>query len=408
MKNELAGLTICAKNYFAKAKVLRSSFLEMHPNDEFFIVVMDRRDNDFSSRHPDINIIWVEDLPINNLYQHAFSYDIIEFSTNVKATVLKQLLNQYGKALYIDPDIQIYSHLTPVIDALDQHSITITPHTLTPIFDGKQPNDVDFLKFGAYNLGFVGVSNSEEALNFLDWWSARSLATGYYEPQLGLAVDQKWVDLVPAYFPSTKIMREVGLNLAFWNLHERSLSKKDNKWFVNDKSPLYFIHFSSFDISNPTAIASKQNRFMQGDRPDVNELFEKYAVSLKVQDTEVYAKNTYSFDFFEDGVYITAAMRRFYACLGDKFSTEENPFSPNSKARKFGEKKGLVSTKILPPNRQDFKSISKYNKELKVIYFLMRVTLKVVGPIRYFALMRLLPYLSSIRNQKEVIGDKSI
>lgn len=405
MTTSIAAVTICAKNYFAKAKVLRNSYLKCHPEQSFYIVMMDRKDAAFEAQHPEYQLIWVEDLSIENLYQHAFTYDVIEFSTNVKPTALKHLLERHSKVLYIDPDIEVYHYLSPVFDALDQHAISITPHTLSPILDGKHPNDIDFLKFGAYNLGFVGIAKCEEAIRFLEWWSSRCLTHGFYEPQLGLAVDQKWIDLVPAYFPSTKIMRDVGLNVSFWNLHERFLSKQDNQWLVNNTAQLYFIHFSSFDSANPTAIASKQNRFAQGDRPDTVELYTEYAAKLKEQNTGNYSANQYSFDFFEDGVYITAAMRRFYACLKQRFADEANPFSATSKARQFGERKGLVSSKLKPMQRQNFKSMDDYAFQLKVIYFALRIILKVVGPVRYFALMRLLPQLSSIRNQEKVIGD---
>ena len=405
MKNTEAAVTICAKNYFAKAKVLRQSYIDFHIGHTFYIVIIDRKDSNFAAKYAEFNLIWLEDLDVANLYKHAFTYDIIEFSTNVKPSVLKLLLTKHNKVLYIDPDIKIYNHLKPVFDALDSHSIAITPHTLTPIMDGKHPNDIDFLKFGAYNLGFIGVSQVSEAFDFLSWWSSRCLAYGFYEPQLSLAVDQKWIDLVPSYFSTTKIMRDVGLNVSFWNLHERFLSKKEGEWFVNNTAKLYFIHFSSFDSENPTAIASKQNRFIKGDRPDVAELYLGYALKLKAQDTGNYSANIYSFDFFEDGVYITAAMRRFYACLSERFSDEQNPFSATSKARLFGERKGLVSKKLKPMRRQDFKSMDDYALQLKVIYFALRIVLKVVGPVRYFALMRLLPQLSSIRNQERVIGD---
>lgn len=405
MSKSVAAVTICAKNYFAKARVLRNSYLEFHPEQSFYIVIMDRKHPAFEAQHSEYQLIWVEDLGIQNLNQYAFTYDVIEFSTNVKPTALKYLLARHSKVLYIDPDIEVYNHLTPVFNALERHAITITPHTLSPILDGKHPNDIDFLKFGAYNLGFVGVSDCDEAIQFLDWWSSRCLAYGFYEPQLGLAVDQKWIDLVPSYFPTTKIMRDVGLNVSFWNLHERFISKQAGEWLVNDTDKLYFIHFSSFDSENPTAIASKQNRFSQGDRSDITELYEGYALKLKAQDTGNYSANAYSYDFFEDGVYITAAMRRFYACLSNRFADEQNPFLTNSKARLFGERKGLVSHKIKPTKRQNFKSIDDYALQLKVIYFGLRIILKVVGPVRYFALMRLLPQLSSIRNQENVIGD---
>ena len=39
----------------------------------------------------------------------------------------------------------------------------------------------------------------------------------------GLFVDQRWVDLVPALFDDYVVMKRAGLNVAYWNLHERSI-----------------------------------------------------------------------------------------------------------------------------------------------------------------------------------------
>jgi hypothetical protein len=405
VKKPVAVVTICARNYIAKAKVLQKSYLEFHPDHDFFIVLMDKRDEAFEASHKGNNLIWVEDIGIPDFYKYAFMFDIIEFSTNVKPSALKMLLERYQKVLYIDPDIQVFDYLAPVFESLDQFSIVVTPHSLSPIMDGKHPDDVDFLRFGAYNLGFVGVSNCLEAFNFLDWWSARCLKFGFYEPQLGLAVDQKWIDLAPSYFPNLKILRDPGLNLSFWNLHERFLKKENNRWLVNKNSPLYFIHFSSFDADSPSAIASKQDRFLSGARADVVELYAQYANLLKAQGVDRDIHITYSFDYFEDGVFITAAMRRFYAGLLDRFADDVNPFKGNSAVRNFGEKKGLVSRKISLSKRQNFKNLSEYSTQLKIIYFILRILLKVLGPVRYFALMRLLPKLSSLRSQQQVIGD---
>jgi hypothetical protein len=403
MNGRVAVVTICAKNYFAKARVLQRSYLDHHPGHEFFVLLVDWKDENFASQHAECNLIWVEDLGIPGLLKYAFMYDVIEFSTNVKAVVLRELLRKYDKVLYIDPDIQIFNRLQPVLDALDSHSIAITPHTLTPVLDGKSPSDIDFLRFGAYNLGFIGVSNCEEAFSFLDWWSSRCLSHGFYEPQTGLAVDQKWIDLAPSYFPRLKIMREPGLNMSFWNLHERFLSEVDGNWFVNEAHQLYFIHFSSFDESNPGAIAMKQNRFAADERKDVSALYAAYAQLLNENKAGDYKSIPYSFDFFDDGVYITAAMRRFYACLQEKFEVISNPFAADSRVRKWGESKGLASRKILPAQRQNFKNLESYGTQIKVIYFLLGIILKVVGPVRYFALMRLLPSLSSIRGQAQVV-----
>ena len=335
-------------------------------------------------------------------------YDVIELNTNVKPFAIKYLLSKYDAVVYLDPDVKVYTSLDSVFEALNHASILVTPHYITPILDGDKPDDLELLKFGAFNLGFVAVSNSSEGLDFLSWWSERCLKHGFYEPQIGLAVDQKWVGLAPCYFPNLKILYDVGLNVAFWNLHERTISKIDDKWFINEVTPLKFIHFSSFDATNPSNIANKQSRFKAGSRPDFIELANEYAQDQnKMSLNNKHSSQQYGFDFFEDGVYITPALRRFYAALFQKkFAEDENPFLVTSKVRLFAKSNGLLNKNGTPSRRHTFKDLNKYSFQITFINKTLRLVLYLIGPDRYFNLMRYIAHISSIRNQSEIFGEK--
>jgi len=398
-----AAITICSSNYLSKALVLQDTYTKHHPDSDFFILIVDRKDPELVNSHPNVSFMWVEELEINEFYSYAFKFDVIELNTNVKPTALKKLLQEYKNVLYLDPDIKIYSYLKPVFEGLASNSIVVTPHTFTPVLDGKNPSDVDFLRFGAYNLGFVGVSKCDEAFNFLDWWSDRCLKLGFYEPQNGLAVDQGWVDLAPSLFPNLKILRDVGLNVAFWNLHERAISQKNGVWHVNEDYPLYFFHFSSFSLDKPHAIAHKQSRFAPGSRPDLHHLLDEYADLLKKNDNDTYSSKDYSFDYFDDGTYISPTLRRFFDVLEEEFPPGENPFSTNNAVYRFAIKRRLAKKGYRPARRYTFRDMGKFSAAIKVINHGLYLLLMLVGPNRYFSLMRFLSYISSIRNQKGVI-----
>lgn len=401
--HKTAAVTICAINYLSKALILRDSYISCHPDSDFFILLVDRKDHSIESAIPDVKILWAEDLAIEGFDCYAFKFDIIELSTNVKPATLKMLLGKYESVLYIDPDIQVYSYLQTVYDSLANHPVVVTPHTMTPVLDSKNPSDIDFSRMGSFNLGFVGVSRCKEGIAFLDWWSERCLKLGYYEPQLGLAVDQKWVDLAPCFFPDLKVMRDLGLNVAFWNLHERTLSKRGDKWYVNGDSPLYFFHFSSFSTDDPHAIAHKQSRFASGSRPDLHELVDEYAALLVTKDDAKLSSTKYSNDYFDDGTYITPALRRFYAALEDTFTDVKNPFSSVSRVYEFAIKQRLALKGYKPAQRYTFKDMDKFSSAINIINKLLRVFLRVVGPNRYFSFMKYLVHLSSIRNQRDVL-----
>jgi hypothetical protein len=278
---------------------------------------------------------------------------------------------------------------------------------MTPIQDGKCPSDIELLRFGAFNLGFIGVRKCEEAFQFLDWWSKRCLAFGFYEPQIGLAVDQKWMDLSPAFFPNMKILRDPGLNVAFWNLHERVVSSHDGDWLVNGRYPLRFFHFSSFNPNSPHAIAHKQSRFETESRPDLHVLLDSYARALRENDDESYSSCNYSFGFFEDGLYVTPSLRRFYAALESQFPLSENPFSHGSSLQRFAIDHGLAGNKYKMFKQPTFKEMSTYSWGARAISIGLRYILRAIGPNQYFILMRYLAYISSIRNQSNVFPKKS-
>lgn len=399
-----AAFTICAINYLPKALVLFESYRRYHPEHSFYIVLVDRKVDDLVINRPGLTVIWVEDLGVENFPQHAFAFDVIELSTNVKPASLLYLLGRYDAVLYIDPDIKIYAPLEPVYNALQTASVVVTPHTNLPVIDGAKPDDVDLLRFGAFNLGFVGVSRCEEGVAFAKWWSDRCLAFGFYEPQLGLAVDQKWVDLAPAFFPSLQILHDPGLNVAFWNLHERKLAQRDGKWWVNDLVPLRFIHFSSFDAKRPDVIAYKQSRFAPGSRPDFQVLATEYAAELQKEGSDEFVGRKYGFDYFTDGTYITPALRRFYAGLKEQFSGVADPFDPAGKVMAFARQKRLLVKGNAAAKRHTFHDVDRFRGSIKVIHALLRLALRVLGPNRYYMLMRYVSHISSLRNQAEMFG----
>ena len=77
-------------------------------------------------------------------------------------------------------------------------------------------------------------------------------------------VDQRWLDLLVPSCDAIAVLRDPGLNVAYWNLHERKLEvDHKNAWTVNDH-PVKFFHFSGFDrnsltsklkVLDPTALA---------------------------------------------------------------------------------------------------------------------------------------------------------
>ena len=188
-------------------------------------------------------------------------YDIAEVCYAVKPIAIDHLLsNGFDRAHYLDSDIGVFDSLAGVDTSLKACSIQLTPHCLEDLpLDGKVPDQLTLLRAGVFNAGYVGVRSTPVGHCFLRWWADTTRRFGYVDPYLGMLGDQRWLDLVPAKFVEVRILRDKGLNVGYWNLHERQLRFDGNAYLV-DESALVFFHFSGFEPHTPSVLSKFQDR----------------------------------------------------------------------------------------------------------------------------------------------------
>ena len=114
-------------------------------------------------------------------------------------------------------NILLFRELTEIEDALRTSSLTLTPHMMSPLQDGKEPSDITIMKSGVYNLGFVGVANDRDGKALLRWWADRLYAHCRVDIANHMFTDQRWMDLSPAFVERVTIIRHPGYNVAYWN-----------------------------------------------------------------------------------------------------------------------------------------------------------------------------------------------
>jgi hypothetical protein len=160
-----------------------------------------------------------------------------------------------------------------------QSAIVLTPHALTPVlFDGKFPGENLFLNHGTFNLGFIGLRRSAIASRFLHWWSERLATHCVIDLREGFFVDQLWCNLIPVYYPKdVTVVHHLGWNGAYWNLHERTIELRGDRFVVNGEEDLFFYHFSSFDANliHLSPIPEKA-RYSFETRPEIKALYADY------------------------------------------------------------------------------------------------------------------------------------
>lgn len=277
--------TICSNNYLAQAKTLGDSVIRNNPDYQFIIFLCDKKSSqiDYKFFEPH-KIIEAQDIGIKNFRQMVAQYNIIELNTSIKPFVFDYLLKTYKNieyVMYFDPDIYVYEKLIAIEDELKNDSILMTPHIYTPIeFDGKTPTENIFAQYGIYNLGFLALKKSEDTDKLIQWWKRRLEVNCYIKPREGIFVDQLPMNFAPIFFNNIKISKNWGLNIAPWNLHERTLTLKNTKYFINDKFPLIFYHFSNFSPLNPNVVSIHHNRVSFDKQAILKKIYDEYKTEL--------------------------------------------------------------------------------------------------------------------------------
>ena len=301
-----AAVTIVSKNYLAYARTLAQSYTRHHPDHDFVIVLVDRAD-DYSTGPlpPRTEIVEIANIAIPDISRFIYRYTVIELNTAVKPFVLADLFRRrkYETLVYLDPDIYVFRPLTHVQESLRSASIVLIPHIRRPYYDAAMPSDLAILQSGTYNLGFIALRAGETARKLLAWWMSKLHKDCVIDIPNGLFTDQKWIDLVPGFFPDHAILYEPGYDVAYWNLHERPISRRDGDWLAGGE-PLYFFHFSGYSPFAPLQLSKHQNRHSLAAMPILKALTDFYARALLDNGYDESSAWPYAFETLANGVRI--------------------------------------------------------------------------------------------------------
>lgn len=400
--------TIVSPNYLAYARTVAASYLVQHPDHRFFVLIVadlspgDQKIFDGDGFTP----VMLTEIGLEDTHVEGMKYDILELNTNVKPTFMKYLIQTFDlkNLVYLDPDIFVYSSLTPVFEALDSGaSAILTPHITTPVDDDKKPSEQEMLYNGTYNLGFIAVKRCEESWQLLSWWERRCLGLGFSEGRTGLFVDQKWMNLAPGMFEHVKILRHPGCNMAYWNLHERTLTEKAENYIVNGCAQLCFFHFSGIVLDDPDTLSKNTNRYTLADRSDLSKLFREYRAAVLANKDAVREGTPYGFDRLTDGTMVTRLARRIYAKHQTRWAGQD-PFDATGGFAVFAKKLGLVAGKAAP-EKATWKEFNPNDRRVEMVHRLLKVALRALGPNRYELLMRYLGHITVLRNQSIFLKD---
>ncbi|MDB5248563.1 MAG: hypothetical protein JWQ40_2957 [Segetibacter sp.] len=391
--------SIVAKNYLPLAFALGQTIKKNCPGVSYSILLADDVEGlDHLDEQP-FKIHTLDVLDIEDINVMAFKYNVTEFCTAVKPYYIDFLFKKgYEKVIYFDPDICVFSSLQNIYDELENASIIVTPHFITPetAYSGTITESL-LLHVGTFNLGFIAVANTIAGRKFVEWWKSRLYSQCYQDKIEALHTDQKWIDLAPSFFgESLNISRDIGRNMAFWNLHERRLTGSvEGDWKVENRfdqqvTSLTFFHFAGFDINNCQSVIHKNHpEYTMEDFPELKEFFDSYKKLLKSNGFDKFIKLPYGFGRFRNGAIITNFQRRLFRRALEEGVIFEHPFEVNNSSFYATLKKhDLISKSSTNIDKLNNRNYESFSSKIKLLNFLMLTVKKILGFDNYSLLLK--------------------
>jgi glycosyltransferase involved in cell wall biosynthesis len=331
--------TIAARNYLAQVRVLAESFKTFHPDDPFTVLVVDGEPGETYDPAAPYRPLCPTEVGFTRaeLHELALIYDITELSTAVKPTFLKHLLDEGDQDVvaFFDPDMAFYDEVKEIEPLARAHGIVLVPHVLQPMpRDGAMPNEQTILLAGMFNLGFIAVG--PQSVQFLQWWDERTRIECCSDVGAGMFTDQRWIDFVPSLFDHT-VWRDPGFNVAYWNLHEREITRSSDGKPLANGTPLRVMHFSGYDIENPHLLSKHQGpkpRVLLSQKPVLADLTADYDRGVRQFGIEQWRQVPYRFGSIA-GAPVPLQIRRFARSTllpGSPDTPPPSPFEPDGEA----------------------------------------------------------------------------
>lgn len=232
-------------NFLPKGLALYHSIKRQNSEFNFYVLALDHNTYNYL-----INLHYYDLIPISfESYNEYFNLspdkylDRKQYYFSVTPNICLHIFKVFpgvDTLLYLDADVYVTNSLNPIYEEVGDASIAFCSHRFNPFYKFFTKN------YGRYNVGVNFFRKSEIGLNcLLDW---KSDCDGWFPGKPGYPLDffsdQIFLDEWPKKYKDLKIIMNIGVNTAPWNIANYKIEFKQDSYWVND-NPLIIYHFSS-------------------------------------------------------------------------------------------------------------------------------------------------------------------
>lgn len=263
-------LTVTTADYVYWAALMFSHARRIHPELRPTLLVADMSrvavDTVREMLGPEVDVLCCDDLDFDFLADMRTYYGPLEFCSALKVLGSAYVLREEDACLFLDPDMLILDNLRNSVLELPGE-IVVSAHTFAPFpTDGELPNDLELCWSGQINGGILLSRRDARGTSALSWLVCQTSHHWFVAPHLGMYADQQWFSALFYLFRDhTSLIEDRGINVAYWNLHERPLCERDGIISLASGAPLRLMHFSGFSIPSDGKLSRHAARKFDAD-----------------------------------------------------------------------------------------------------------------------------------------------
>jgi hypothetical protein len=231
---------------------------------------------------PDVDVLCCDDLDFDFLSDMRTYYGPLEFCSALKVLGSAYVLRSEDTCLFLDPDMVMLDGLSDAVLECPGE-IVVSAHALAPYpIDGAVPDDLELCLAGHVNGGVFLARRGADGTPALDWLVGHTRYHWFVAPSLGMYADQQWLSTLFYFFRDhASLVEDRGVNVAYWNLHERPLHEENGGVFLASGEPLRLMHFSGFSAPSGGKLSKHSGRrFDVGTEAVLTHLIHSYEVEL--------------------------------------------------------------------------------------------------------------------------------
>lgn len=330
---DLCVAMVCTRNFLPLARTAVRSFLDHHPHAVPVVLVVDaERSTDVDIEIDGAEIRLGREVMGARFPFLALKYSGFEISAAAKSYLLEHLVasGRFRTVVFLDADVLVLAPMTALIEGLADHDFVVCPHLVSPFplrpSAPERPSLGEVASAGILNAGIIGVRSGPTAQRFLATWREMVSAPGAFTGQESRQHEQLAFNWVISFGPDVLVLTDSAYNVAYWNLHERTLKASAGEFTV-DGNPLVAFHFSGFSPANPRVLSVHDGRHSRYLLPAVARLISHYMDRLAANGLPAEGLDGYSMDRLPSGVPLGQLVRDTFKELEPTLDPSPDPWT---------------------------------------------------------------------------------